>query len=231
MIVAIDGPSGSGKSSVARLLAAKIGFVHLDTGALYRVFTLRALERGANLADEAALAALVERSAIDTRPGPDGPVVLLDGRDVTAEIRTPRVTNEVHWLAGALRVRERVTAIVRDLARGLDVVADGRDTGTAIFPDADVKFFVDATPEERARRRGLEFAARGTPVAPEVLLAQIRERDARDSTRAADPLVRAPDAIYVDTTHLSRDEVVDRLAGIVLARRSAGAAPKKSATQ
>jgi cytidylate kinase len=217
MIVAIDGPAGSGKSSAARLLAARVGFLHLDTGAVYRAFTLRALRRGADLADEAGLARLVEPAAVLLREGR----VLLDGGDVTLEIRTPRVTEEIHWLADAPPVRERVTALVRIMAEGKDVVAEGRDTTTAIFPRADLKLYIDAAPEERARRRGLELAARGTPLAPEALLAQIRERDRRDSTRAAGPLVRAPDAVYVDTTRAGLEEVVEGLAREVERRRAA----------
>lgn len=216
MIVAIDGPAGSGKSSAARLLAARVGFLHLDTGAVYRAFTLRALRRGADLADEAGLARLVEPAAVEIGDGR----VLLDGEDVTLGIRTPRVTGEIHWLADAPPVRERVTALVRVMAEGKDVVAEGRDTTTAIFPGADLKLYIDAAPEERARRRGLELAARGTSLAPEALLAQIRERDRRDSTRAAGPLVRAPDAMYVDTTGVELEEVVERLAREVERRRS-----------
>jgi cytidylate kinase len=215
MIVAIDGPSGSGKSSAARMLAERVGFLHLDTGAIYRAFTLRALLRGADLEDEPALAALVEPAAVELA----GRRVLLDGRDVTDEIRTPRVTNEIHYLARAPLVRERVTALVRVLAEGRDVVVEGRDTTTAIFPAADLKLYVDATPEERARRRGLELVARGTPLAPEVLLAQIRERDLRDQSRAAGPLVRAADAVYVDTTGATPEAVVERLAAEVRARQ------------
>jgi cytidylate kinase len=220
MIVAIDGPSGSGKSSAARMLAARLGFVHLDTGAIYRAFTLRALRRKAPLEDEGALAALVEEGAVEIRPAADGERVFLDGDDVTAEIRTPRVTNEIHYLARAPRVRERVTALVRRMAAGKDVVAEGRDTTTAIFPAADVKLYIDAAPEERARRRGLELERRGTPLSPEVLLAQIRERDGRDQSRAAGPLVRAPDAVYVDTTGATPEAVVERLVAEVGRRRA-----------
>jgi cytidylate kinase len=220
MVVAIDGPSGSGKSSAARNLARRIGFMHLDTGAIYRAFTLRALRRRADMEDEAALASLVEPEAIALEPLPQGGErVTLDGEDVTAAIRLPEVTGEIHWLARAPAVRERVTAIVRQLARGRDVVVEGRDTTTAIFPGAEVKFYVDATPEERARRRGLELAARGTPVPPAELLADIRKRDERDSTRAAGPLLRAPDAIYLDTTGLDANAVVARLAEEVERRK------------
>jgi cytidylate kinase len=163
------------------------------------------------LADEAALAALVEPGSVALRRGTEAEIVLLDGEDVTREIRTPRVTNEVHWLARAPAVRARITEIVRELARGRDVVAEGRDTTTAIFPEADVKFYIDATPEERARRRGLELEARGMSIAREALFAQIRERDERDKSRAAGPLLRAPDAVYVDTTGLLPEEVIERL--------------------
>lgn len=222
MVVAIDGPSGSGKSSTARNLARRIGFLHLDTGAIYRAFTLRALRRRANLEDESAIASVVDPVAIHLEPLPGGGErVILDGDDVTDEIRTPLVTGEIHHLARAPAVRERVTEIVRNLAADRDVVVEGRDTTTAIFPHAEVKFYVDATPEERARRRGLELTARGTPQPPELLLAQIRERDHRDSTRAAGPLLRAPDAVYVDTTGLEPADVVERLAAEVFRRQGA----------
>jgi cytidylate kinase len=226
MVVAIDGPSGSGKSSAARSLARRVGFLHLDTGAIYRAFTLRALRRGTNLEDQAALAGLVEPAAIamEPLPGGAGERVLLDGTDVTDEIRTPRVTGEIHYLARAGAVRERVTEIVRALAQGRDVVVDGRDTTTVIFPAAEVKFYIDATPEERARRRGRELDQRGTPVAFDTLVEQIRERDHRDSTRAVGPLIRAKDAIYVDTTGLGPAAVIDRLAAEVQERKRSGGA-------
>lgn len=223
MVVAIDGPSGSGKSSVARALAARIGFLHLDTGAIYRAFTLRALRRDAVLTDEVALASLIDADAIVLAPDPrGGESVFLDGQDVTAEIRTPEVTAEIHWLARAPAVRDRVTAIVRELARGRDVVVEGRDTTTAIFPGAEMKFYVDATAEERARRREKDLARRGTPQPFEDLVRQIRERDLRDSTRAAGPLLRAADATYVDTTGITQEEVVARLAAEVERRRGRG---------
>lgn len=219
MVVAIDGPSGSGKSSAARNLARRLGFLHLDSGAIYRAFTLRALRREVKLEDEQALARIVEPGALALEPVPGEEArVILDGEDVTAEIRTPRVTAEIHWLARAGPVRERVTALVRELARGRDVVVDGRDTTTEIFPSADVKLYVDASAEERARRRGRELEARGTPQPFAELLAQIRERDHRDSTRAVGPLRRAPDAVHVDTTHMGKDEVLDWLVAEVRRR-------------
>ena len=225
MIVAIDGPSGSGKSSVARLLAGRLGFWHLDTGAIYRAFTLRALRRGADMRDARALAALVAPGAVVLEPTAVRERVLLDGLDVTDEIRTPGVTGEIHWLADAAIVRDRVTPIARDMARGRDVVTEGRDTTTVIFPEADLKFFVDASPEERARRRGLELASRGTPQPPELLLRRIHERDERDRTRAAGPLIRAADAIYVDTSHMPREAVIERLFQEVVRLRSTARPP------
>ncbi len=212
MIVAIDGPSGSGKSSAARALARRLGFVHLDTGAIYRAFTLRAMRRGADLTDERALLEQVDPTALRLVPVEGGgETVILDGDDVTAAIRTADVTGKVHHVANAPSLRERITALVRDLARGLDVVVEGRDTTTAIFPDADVKFYVDAAPLERARRRGAELAARGDPQDPEALLARIVERDRRDRERPVGPLRRAADAVYVDSTGRTLDQVLDGL--------------------
>lgn len=220
MLIAIDGPAGSGKSAAARRLAARLRFLHLDTGALYRTFTLLAQEEGAPLDDEAALAALVDPSRIAVEAGPEGQqIVHLDGRDVTHAIRSPEVTRAVRALASKGKVRERVTALARALGGRTDCVSDGRDTTTVIFPGADLKVYIDAAPEERARRRLLDLEARGIETDREAVLEEILDRDRSDREREVGPLRVADDAVVIDTTSISLDEVVDRLADLVEARR------------
>ena len=211
MIIAIDGPSGSGKSTMARFLAGRLRIGYLDTGAMYRAFTLQALREHMDLTDEKALAALVQRTRVDLRDTDQGTVVQLNGEDVTEEIRKPYVTNSVYHLAGAGAVREQLVEIQRRCARGRDFVAEGRDMGTVVFPDAEVKFFLDATAEERARRRKLELTEKGETLDQETVLRVITLRDKRDSERAVAPLRRADDAIYVDTTGHSIEEVLEIL--------------------
>ncbi|GIW71471.1 MAG: cytidylate kinase [Planctomycetota bacterium] len=235
MIIAIDGPSGSGKSTVARLVAERLGWLHLDSGALYRALTLAALQRGARMDDPEALLSVAMTSRVELRPAEgEEPRVVLDGADVTGAIRTPQVTAHVGALADVPAVRARVTALVRQLAQGRDVVADGRDATTVIFPEADLKVFLDAAPEERARRRFEELVRRGTPVAYDEVLAAILERDRRDRERAVGALRRAPDALVLDTTGLGLAEVVERVvcaADAIRARRAARAEHGGSASE
>jgi cytidylate kinase len=212
MIIAIDGPSGSGKSTVARMVAERLGFLYIDSGAIYRALALAALDAGAPLEDADALDRVAAASEVRLEPAPDGVQVWLDGRDVSAPIRTPRVTAAVSRVAVVPEVRDRVTALVRAQASGRDVVTDGRDTTTVIFPAAELKVFLDASAEERARRRTLDLETRGTPQPFAEVLAAIEERDRRDSGRAVGALRRAPDALVVETTDMGLDDVVDRVA-------------------
>ena len=220
MIVTIDGTVGSGKSTAAAGLARRLGAAHLDTGAMYRALTLKALDAGVNMEDAQALADLAAASAIDLDGAPGAARVRLDGKDVTAAIRENRVSVNSHYLARNPAVRRVLVEKQREFAaRAGRVVTEGRDQGTAVFPQAEVKFFLDAAPEVRARRRHLDLQERGEYRSYREVLQEVVERDARDSTRQADPLRPAGDAVRVDTTDLSVDEMIDALAAEVERRR------------
>jgi CMP/dCMP kinase len=213
MIITIDGTVGSGKSTAAAGLARRLGAAHLDTGAMYRALTLKALDTGVNLEDAAALAALAESSDIDLAGDPQSQRVSLDGRDVTREIRENRISTNSHYLARTAEVRRVLVAKQRQFAaKAGNVVTEGRDQGTVVFPDAGAKFFLDADAEVRARRRQLELEGRGEYRAFRDVLTDVVERDRRDSTRAADPLRMADDAIRIDTSNMTIEEVIDALA-------------------
>jgi cytidylate kinase len=204
-VVTIDGPAGAGKSTVARRLADRLGWRLLDTGAMYRAVTLAALQAGADLESDQALGELAARVTVRLPPGR----VLLDGEDVTDSIRGVEVTRASRHLAESPRVRHQLIRWQRAFASEYDVVAEGRDQGTIVFPDALRKFFLTASPAERARRRHAEFVARGEAISPEEVLRDIQERDARDEARAIAPLKPAADARIVDTTDIPLDQVVD----------------------
>jgi cytidylate kinase len=201
MIVAIDGPAGAGKSTVARRLAARLGFRYVDTGAMYRALTWLALERGVALDDEAALAALARENPVDLGANR----VEIDGHDVTAAIRSARVDREVSTVARHPAVRAVLRARQREVAARGDSVLEGRDTGSVVCPDADVKVYLVADEAERARRRAAEQ--------PGAERNDLRRRDERDAPQ----LTPAPDAIRIDTTLLTADDVVDRIVGLVAA--------------
>lgn len=212
MIITIDGPAGSGKSTAARKLAARLGIPYLDTGAMYRVVTLAALERGLDLEDEAALTALAEQADYGLDPGPTHIRVTLDGRDVTEEIRSMRVNAHTRYIAASPGVRRVLIRRQRELGARLgDMVTEGRDQGTAAFPDADMKFFLDAARTRRAERRLHELLADGEEVTLDEVLANLDERDRTDAERPVAPLSVPPGAIRIDTTHLSIAEVVGAL--------------------
>jgi len=214
IVVAIDGPAGSGKSTLARLLAARLGFRYLDSGALYRSLTWKALRTGVAPTDGAGLARLLDGSRIELEDVGGHHRVLLDGEDVSGPVRGPEVTGAVSRVAAHPEVRERMVPRQRDYARrGGGVVAEGRDMGTVIFPDAAVKIFLHATEEERARRRALET---GRPAGEEA--DSIRKRDRQDSTREIAPLRIADDAVAVDTTGLSVEKVLEALLAAVKGR-------------
>jgi cytidylate kinase len=205
MIVTIDGPAGSGKSTAARELAKVLGIARLDTGAMYRAVALAALRAGVCLEDERALAALAGKIDLGLNFVGDVQVVLLNGEDVSREIRSAEVSANTHFVAGSPAVRAVLVQMQRRIGRELaaargGIVAEGRDQGTVVFPDADVKFFVDASPEVRARRRCAEMRADGQDVTYEDVLAAIVTRDGHDSTRAVAPLMRPPGAVVIDTS-------------------------------
>jgi cytidylate kinase len=208
--VAIDGPSGAGKSTAGKALAARLGYTFLDTGAMYRAIAMKALEAGVSLDDGPALAALARGSTI-AFSGEQG--VLLDGRDVTGAIRTREVATAASRSSSHPELRKEMVARQRELGRDGGIVLDGRDIGTAVFPDADIKFFVDADPRCRALRRQVELGVSASDL-PD-LEREIRDRDRADSTRADSPLVRAADARYVDTTSLSAEETLDAMLAAV----------------
>ncbi len=206
MIVAIDGPAGAGKSTVSRLLAERLGFVRLDTGALYRAVALAA--RRAGLPPEAGAALIPFVAGLRLEFGADGRLAL-DGEDVTDAIRTPAVSGDSSRYAAVPEVRAGLLELQRRLGRACDSVVDGRDIGTVVFPDADVKIFLTASAEERARRRRDELVSRGEPCDLGAVLEEIRQRDARDTGRAVAPLRQAEDAVVVDTTELDLEGAVE----------------------
>ncbi|MGI8980222.1 MAG: (d)CMP kinase [Pirellulaceae bacterium] len=211
MIVAIDGPAGAGKSSVSRSLAQRLGFQFLDTGAMYRAVALAALERGLGDGEEAAIAQMTETLDLDF----SGDRVLMDGRDVTAEIRTSRVSAAVYLAADNPEVRKKMVDMQRKIAGARDTVTEGRDQGTVAFPNAQCKIFLTATPQERARRRHAELAARGEEISLEEVLLQNAARDLRDSTRSVGRLIKADEAVEVYTDGMTTEQVIDRLEEIV----------------
>lgn len=215
VVVAIDGPGGSGKSTVSRRLAGRLGLPHLDTGAFYRAATVAVLRSGTDPGDEEAVVDVVDRADFDQRGGR----MLLDGEDVSSGIRTEDVTAAVSAVAANPVVRRRMVALQRAWVErhGGSAVVEGRDIGSVVFPDALLKVFLTASPEERARRRAREHETNEDAIA-----ADLRRRDRSDSTREASPLVQARDAWVLDTTEMGIDEVVDRIAAELESRRRDG---------
>ncbi len=216
VVVAIDGPAGSGKSTIARRVAEKLGFVYIDTGAMYRAVALLALRSGIGLTDADRLEPLAREAEIEFEPG--SPRVFLNGEDVTAAIRQPAVSPAASKVSAIPGVRRALVEKQRRMAALSNVVMEGRDIGTVVFPAAAVKVYLDATPEIRARRRVLELQSKGIPVDPEQTAREIRERDERDSTRADSPLVRAADAVLTDTTGMTVEQVEETVLRIVAGR-------------
>ena len=216
MIVTLDGPAGAGKSTTARALAARLGWCYLDTGAMYRAVALVALERAVPLDDEAAVAALAESLAIRFCDGR----VLIDDRDVSAEFRTERVTQATRPVADAAAVREAMKQLQRRLAAGLDIVTEGRDQGSEVFPHAELKVFMTASAAERARRRHQEELARGLATSLAAVLDAQTRRDEGDRSRPVGAMRPAPDALLLETDGLSPAEVIERLVQLVESNRS-----------
>ena len=219
-IIAIDGPVGAGKSTVADRLARALGFEYVNTGAMYRAVAVAARAAGIDADDpeaERKLDALLAGTRIDFSDGR----ISLDGRDISAEIGSPEIGESASRLSTLGVVRARMRDLQRAAGARGGVVMEGRDIGTAVFPDAEFKFFLDASPEVRAERRWRELAARGVKMTPEEVLAQLRERDRRDSERELAPLIPAPDAIVIDASRLGVDEVVALMAQHIKARGGA----------
>ena len=208
MIITIDGPAGVGKSTAARKLAESLGIAYLDTGATYRAVTLKALRDNVDLTDAEALAAAARSADIRLIPDADGVRVLLDGEDVSDAIRAVDVTNNAHYVANCPPCREVLVGLQRQLGAALgDFVAEGRDQGTVVFPDADVKFYFDADPTIRAERRQADLLAAGEPAEIDAVLTDIETRDHRDRTRPVAPLTRPDGAIDIDTTGKTIEQV------------------------
>jgi len=222
-VITVDGPAAAGKSTVGRRLAERLGYRFIDTGAMYRALALSVDAAGLSPDDEAKLRAHLEGVDVRLR----GDRLLLDGRDVTAEIRTPRISELTSRLTRLAAVREKITPLQRRAAAAGGVVLEGRDTGTVVCPDAEVKFYMDATLDERARRRQAELRARGLEVDFGTVRGEIGRRDAQDTTRALAPLRKADDAIEVDTSELTIDQVVERMLAEVERRR--GGAGRRAA--
>jgi len=210
-VIAIDGPSGAGKSTTARLLAERLGYVYIDTGAMYRAVGWKAKKEGIDPSDEEKMADLCRRTDVAIRHVGKNLGFFVDGQDVTGEIRTPEMGMMASAVSKSPSVRARLLTLQRDLGKCGGVVMDGRDIGTVVFPDADAKFFLDATAEERGRRRYLELKAKGLEVDLMQITQEIRDRDSQDSGRSIAPLRRANDAVLIDSTELDIDAVLDKM--------------------
>lgn len=223
MTIAIDGPAGSGKSTVARAVADRLGYLYIDTGAMYRAVAYRALRDGVSIADEERLTQLAEGMQMEFVQDADGALrLIVDGEDVSEAIRTPVVSQLASPVSVLAGVRQRLVALQRQMGADGRVVMEGRDIQTVVFPEAEVKIFLTASDDQRARRRYLELRQRGEEITFEQVKREMQERDQRDSQRSLAPLARAPDAVEIDTDRKSIDEVVEAVLQVV--RQKAGAA-------
>ncbi|MCC6038121.1 MAG: (d)CMP kinase [Armatimonadetes bacterium] len=221
LVIAIDGPVGAGKSTVAKLVARKLGYLYVDTGAMYRAVALKALRLGMDINDPIVMAMLAEATDIQLQQQGDGSVrVFLDGEDVTEAIRTPEVSEASSIVSAHEGVRKVLAERQKAMAELGGVVMEGRDIQTVIAPDAEVKIFLTASLEERAKRRWLELQQKGISVSYEEVLQEVKERDERDKTRAIAPLRKAPDAVEIDTTGMTPEEVAEKI--VKLACKRAG---------
>ena len=220
VVVAIDGPAGAGKSTVARIVAEKLAYVYINSGAMYRAVALWALRSKIQLTDHLKLEQLAEQARIEFQPGSTR--VYLNGEDITAALGDPSISDAASIVSAIPGVRRALVAEQRHIAEGASVVMEGRDIGTVVFPDAAVKIFLDADVQVRAERRGKELEARGQAADLSEIAAQIAERDRRDSTRSEAPMTQAPDAVYVDSSGLDAGEVADEILRVVRSKVSNG---------
>jgi len=211
LIIAIDGPAGSGKSTAAKGLAERLGFTYLDSGAMYRAFTWKVSSSGADFSDKEGVCKLLADTSIRIECSADGTEVFVDDVDVTREIRHPSVTENIHHISSLEFVRKKMVELQRDFARGKDIVAEGRDMCSVVFQDADIKIYMDADVKERAKRRHSELGTLAGDGSLDNMIEDIAQRDHRDSTREHAPLKREPDALYLDTTSLEAEDVVNLL--------------------
>mgnify|MGYP004617393309 FL=1 len=210
-IVAIDGPAGAGKGTITKLVGEKLNLMNIDTGATYRCVTLAVIENGYTLKEEEKIVDLLDKISIEFKKEK----TYLNNKDVTKEIRTSKVDNMVSQVSHIQRVRDCMAEFQRKMAKGKDVIMEGRDIGTNVFPEADVKIYLDATPEERAKRRMLQNEEKGIQIPLEEIIENIKFRDNNDKTSKVAPLKMAEDAIYVDSTELTIDEVVNKIIDII----------------
>lgn len=218
LVIAIDGPSGSGKSTVGKAVAHRLDYLYIDSGAIYRAIGRKAIDTGTRLDDAPSLAKLARESEVHLIGDPDHLRVLLDGRDVSDSIRRPEASHASSVVATMREVREAIVDKLREMARRGGVVMDGRDIGTKVFPHAHVKVFLDASLDVRARRRFQEERDRGRDVSVEAIRVELDERDRRDRERTATPLLKAPDAVFIDTSDMPLDGVIDQVLEIVRMR-------------
>ncbi|WP_338216066.1 (d)CMP kinase [Lacticaseibacillus salsurivasis] len=220
MQIAIDGPAGSGKSTIAKRVANQLGFIYCDTGAMYRTVTVMALRKGLKLDDEAAIMAALKPLTITFKPAPEGQLVFMDGEDVTLAIRQEDATNNVSQVSALPKVRAEMVKRQRAIAAANDIVMDGRDIGTTVLPQAEVKIFMIASVQKRAERRYKENVEKGimTPVA--VLAEEIEARDHKDSTRAVSPLRKAADAVEIDSSNMTIDQEVAEIIALANQKRA-----------
>jgi len=211
LIIAIDGPAGSGKSTAAKGLAERLGFTYLDSGAMYRAFTWKVSSSGVDFSDKEGVCNLLADTSIRIECSADGSEVFVDDVDVTREIRHPSVTENIHHISSLEFVRKKMVELQRDFARGKDIVAEGRDMCSVVFQDADIKIYMDADVKERAKRRHSELGTLAGEGSLDNMIEDIAQRDHRDSTREHAPLKREPDALYLDTTSLEAEDVVNLL--------------------
>lgn len=219
MNIAIDGPAGAGKSTIAKLLAAKLGILYLDTGAMYRAVGLKALNTGVDIADAAAVEKMLADTKIDVKQEGGVQHVYLDGKDVSVDIRENRVSKAASDISAVPCVRYKMVELQREIAAKCDTVLDGRDIGTFVLPNAEHKIFLTASAEERAKRRYAELKAKGSDLTFEQIKDDILKRDYNDSHRALAPLKKADDATEVDTTSMTIEEVTEKLCAIIGAKK------------
>ena len=216
-IVAIDGPAGAGKGTITKLVGKKLGLVNIDTGATFRCVALSMIQKQIDIQEEEKIETMLSKINIEMHP--DGKI-FLNGKEVTERIRENDVNNLVSPISVLPTVRNKLLEVQRNIAKGKDVIMEGRDIGTVVFPNADVKIYLDATPEERARRRVLQNKEKGIECSYEKVLEGIKDRDKRDSTREIAPLKKAEDAIYVDSTNLNIEQVVDKIIEIIKSKQN-----------
>jgi len=210
-VIAIDGPAGAGKGTVAKLAAERLGFLYVDTGAMYRALTLKALRKGLDLEDESALAGMARSTDLQLYPRPGGCGVRLDGQDVSEDIRTEEVSRNSHYIASTYAIREIMWEMQRRYRETSDLVMEGRDIGSIVFPDAQLKIYLDASVAERAARRYRQLQEKGQPADIQEIEKDITARDEKDRNRSIAPLLRLPDAVYIDSTSMTIAAEVDEI--------------------